>query len=111
MKEQNFTGEYLQGIERVGWGCVILLRSILTLSKTCDVDVKFAKEVSSSSRKGKMQMQFIQAKQAEKHLQVQRRASCRYIGLKKSICGSKYQGSADTSVAQRTSTTVNKPRI
>ena len=57
MKEQNFTGEYLQGIERVGWGCVILLRSILTLSKTCDVDVKFAKEVSSSSRKGKMQMQ------------------------------------------------------
>ena len=57
MKEQNFAGEYLQGIERVGWGCVILLRSILTLSKTCDVDAKFAKEVSSSSRKGKMQMQ------------------------------------------------------
>ena len=53
----NFTGEYLQGIERVGWGWVILLRSILTLSKTCDVDAKFAKEVSSSSRKGKMQMQ------------------------------------------------------
>ena len=50
----NFTGEYLQGIERVGWGCVILLRSILTLSKTCDVDVKFAKEVSSNPRKSKM---------------------------------------------------------
>ena len=50
----NFTGEHLQGIERVGWGCVILLRSILTLSKTWDADAKFAKEVSSSFRKGKM---------------------------------------------------------
>ena len=54
MKEQDFTGEYLQGIERVGWGCVILLRSILTLSKTCDVDAKFAKEVSLNPRKDKM---------------------------------------------------------
>ena len=111
LRMHNFAGEYLQVIERAGCGCIISMRSILTLLKTCDVDAKFAKEVSSSSRKGKMQMQFIQAKQAEKHLQVQRRASCRYIGLKKSICGSKYQGSADTSVAQRTSTTVNKPRI
>ena len=33
------------------------MRSILTLSKTWDVDAKFAKEVSLNPRKGKMQMQ------------------------------------------------------
>ncbi|RKQ29459.1 hypothetical protein D8Q48_07185 [Ruminococcus sp. B05] len=33
------------------------MRNILTLSKTCDVDAKFAKEASSSFRKSKMQMQ------------------------------------------------------
>ena len=51
---QNFEREYLQVMERAGWGCVILLRSILTLSKTWDVDAKFTKEVSSNPRKGKM---------------------------------------------------------
>ena len=34
---------------------------------------------------------FVYDRQTEKHLQVQRRASCRYIGLKKSICNSEYQ--------------------
>ena len=89
MKEQNFTGEYLQGIERVGWGCVILLRSILTLSKTCDVDVKFAKEVSSSSRKGKMQMQLYRPSRL------------------KSICKFKEEQVADTLVPKRASATAN----
>ena len=64
--------------------------------------------------------------QAEKYLQVQRKASCRYGGLqksickseyqgladtmvaKKSICNGEYQGLADTSVATKTSTTLNK---
>ena len=44
---------------------------------------------------------------AEKHLQVQRKASCRYIGLKKSIYNSEYQGSEDIMVATKTSATVN----
>ena len=34
------------------------MRSILTLSKTWDVDAKFVKEASSGFRKGKVQMQF-----------------------------------------------------
>ena len=85
----NFTGEYLQGIERVGWGCVILLRSILTLSKTCDVDAKFAKEVSSSSRKGKMQMQLYRS------------------GRLKSICKFKEEQVADTLGKERASATEN----
>ena len=89
MKEQDFTGEYLQGIERVGWGCVILLRSILTLSKTCDVDAKFAKEVSSSSRKGKMQMQLYRSSRL------------------KSICKFKEEQVADTSVKKRASATMD----
>ena len=46
-------------------------------------------------------------RQVEKHLQVQRKASCRYIGLKKSICNSKYYGLADTMVATKASATAN----
>ena len=53
----------------------------------------------------------IHARQAEKHLQVQRKASCRCIDLKKSICNGEYQGSADTSAVKRASTIANKPRI
>ncbi len=53
----------------------------------------------------------IHARQAEKHLQVQRKASCRCIDLKKSICNDKYQGSADTSAVKRASAIANKPRI
>ena len=54
LKMQNFTEEYLQVMERASRGCIISMRSILTLSKTCDVDAKFAKEVSLNPRKGKM---------------------------------------------------------
>ena len=53
----------------------------------------------------------IHARQAEKHLQVQRKASCRCIELKKSICNNEYQGSEDTSAAKKASTTANKPKI
>ena len=62
------------------------MRSILMLSKMWDVDAKFAKAVSSNPRKGKMQMQLYYSRQAEKHLQVQRKVSCRYVGPQKSIC-------------------------
>ena len=51
---RNFTGEHPQGIERASRGCRISMRSILMLSKTWDVDAKFAKAVSSNPRKGKM---------------------------------------------------------
>ena len=54
LKMQNFTGEYLRGIERTSCGCVILLRSIRKVWKTWGADAKFVEEVSSSSRKGKM---------------------------------------------------------
>ena len=54
LQMQNFGEEYLQGIERASRGCTISMRSILTLSKMWDADVKFLREVSSSSRKGKM---------------------------------------------------------
>ena len=53
----------------------------------------------------------IHARQAEKHLQVQRKANCRCIDLKKSICNGEYQGSADTSAVKRTSAIANKPKI
>ena len=82
---QNFCGEYLQGIERTG--CGILLGSILTLSKTWDADA------------------IIHARQAEKHLQVQRNVSCRYNSC---ICNSKYQGLVDTTITTKISTTLNK---
>ena len=68
---------------RASCGCTISMRSILTLSKMWDADAKFAKRVSSNTRKGKMQMQFIHDRQAEKHLQVQRKASCRCVGPQK----------------------------
>ena len=49
----------------------------------------------------------LHVRQAEKHLQVRRKASCRYVGPKKSICNSKYQGLADTTAAKKASATVN----
>ncbi|MBD8930590.1 MAG: hypothetical protein EGQ79_00650 [Ruminococcus sp.] len=63
------------------------------------------------------------------YLQVQRKVSCRYGGLqksickseyqgladtmvaKKSICNGEYQGLADTTVAKKPSAMANKPRI
>ena len=46
-------------------------------------------------------------KWGERYLQVQGKVSCRCFGLKKSICGSEYQGIADTPVAKRASAEVN----
>ena len=80
LKMQNFDGEHPQGIERASKGCVILLGSIFTLSKMWDVDAKFAKGVSLNPRKGKMQMQLYMP------------------GRLKSICKSKEEQVADTSV-------------
>ena len=65
------------------------MRSILTLSKTWDVDAKFAKEVSLNPRKGKMQMQFYMT------------------GRLKSICEFKEEQVADTSVSKKASATAN----
>ena len=84
-----FTGEYPQGIERVGGGCVILLGSIFTLSKMWDVDAKFAKGVSLNPRKGKMQMQLYMT------------------GRLKSICKFEEKQVADTLVKKRASVTEN----
>ena len=63
--------------------------SILTLSKTWDVDARFAKEVSLNPRKGKMQMQLYMP------------------GRLKSICKLKERQVADTLVPKRASTTAN----
>ena len=84
-----FTGEYPQGIERVGCRCVILLGSIFTLSKMWDVDAKFAKGVSLNPRKGKMQMQLYM------------------IDRLKSICKFKEKQVADIMVKKRASATAN----
>ena len=65
------------------------MRSILMLQKTWDADAKFAKEVSAPHKKGKMQMQLYM------------------IGGVKSICGSEYQDSADTSAPKRASAEAN----
>ena len=54
LRMRNFCGVYPQVIERASGGCIISMRNILMLSKTWDVDAKFAKEASSSFRKGKM---------------------------------------------------------
>ena len=92
-KMYNFCERHLQGIENVGCRCKICEGSIFKSQKKQDVDA------------------IIHARQTEKHLQVQRRASCRYIGLKKSICDNEYQGSADTSVVKKASAAANKSRI
>ena len=89
----NFNEKHPHVIENVGCRCKICEESILKYQKGQNVDA------------------IVHDRAVEKHPQVQRKASDRYIGLKKSICGSKYQGNADTSAAKRTSTTVNKPRI
>ena len=86
---QNFNEKHPHVIENVGCRCKICERSILKSQKKQDVDA------------------IIHARQTEKHLQVQRRASCRYIGLKKNICNNEYQGSADTTITKRASATAN----
>ena len=87
---QNFDGEYLHVIKNVGCRCKICEGSIFKSQKRQDVDA------------------IIHDRQAEKHLQVMKRERCRYIGLKKSICNNEYQDIADTTVATKTSTTLNK---
>ena len=93
LKMQNFDEEHPHVIENVGCRCKICEGSIFKSQKRQDVDA------------------IVHDRQAEKHLQVQRRASCRYIGLKKSICNNEYQGLADTSVVKKASATANNPRI
>ena len=61
----NFNEKHLQVIESVGCRYKICEGSILKYQKRQDVDA------------------FVYDRQTEKHLQVQRRASCRYIGLKR----------------------------
>ena len=89
LRMRNFCREYLQGIENVGCRCKICEGSILKSKKRQDVDA------------------IIHARQVEKHLQVQRKASCRCIGPKKSIYNSEYQSLADTLVPKRASATAN----
>ena len=86
---QNFNEKHPHVIENVGCRCKICEGSILKSQKRQDVDI------------------IIHARQVEKHLQVQRKASCRYIGLKKSIYNSEYQGIADISVIKRVSAQAN----
>ena len=90
---RNFTGEHLHVIENVGYRCKICKGSIFKSQKRQDADA------------------IVHDRQAEKYLQVRRKASCGYIGLKKSICNSEYQGIADTSTTKRASAQANKPRI
>ena len=86
---RNFTGEHLHVIENVGCRCKICKGSIFKSQKRQDADA------------------IVHDRQAEKHLQVQRRASCRYVGPQKSIYNSEYQGIADTSATKRASATAN----
>jgi len=86
---QNFNEKHPHVIENVRCRCKICEGSIFKSQKKQDVDA------------------IVQVKQAEKHLQVQRRASCRYVGQEKSICDNGYQGSADISAAKRISAAAN----
>ena len=65
------------------------MKNILTLSKTWDVDAKFAKGVSLNPRKGKMQMQLYMT------------------GRLKSICKFEEKQVADTLIPKRASATKN----
>ena len=73
----------------------------------CDADAKFAKEVSSSPRKGKMQMQLYMTERLKSICKFKEEQVADYFGLKKSICNSEHQGSADTLGATRASAIVN----
>ena len=80
---RNFTGEHLHIIENVGCRCKICKGSIFESQKRQDADA------------------IVHDRQAEKHLQVQRKASCRYIGQEKSICNSEYQALQIQRLSQR----------
>ena len=83
LRMQNFNEKHPHVIENVRCRCKICEGSIFKSQKKQDVDA------------------IIHARQTEKHLQVQRRASCRYIGLKKSICNSEYQALQIQRLSQR----------
>ena len=65
LKMRNFTEEHLHVIENVGCRCKICEGSIFKSQKKQDVDA------------------IVHDRQAEKYLQVRRKASCRYIGQEK----------------------------
>ena len=98
---RNFTGEYPQGIERVGWGCKISMRNILMLSKTWDVDAiihdRQAKSICRFKEKqvadtlipkrasATMNIKAVQIHQlSKKHLRQQINSGYRYIRSQKS---------------------------
>ena len=86
---QNFDEEHPHVIENVRCRCKICEGSIFKFQKRQDVDA------------------IVHVRQAEKHLQVRRKASRRYVGPQKSICNSEYQGLVDTSVVNKASATAN----
>ena len=65
LKMQNFNEKHPHVIENVGCRCKICEESILKYQKGQDVDA------------------IVHDRQAEKHLQVQRKASCRCVGPQK----------------------------
>ena len=77
----NFNEKHPHVIENVECRCKICEESILKSQKGQDADA------------------IVHDRQAEKHLQVQRKASRRYVGPQKSICNREYQASADTTIA------------
>ena len=89
LKMQNFDEKHPHVIKNVGCRCKICEGSIFKSQKRQDVDT------------------IVRDRQAEKYLQVQRRASCRYVDPQKSIYNSEYQGIADTSATKRVSATAN----
>ena len=79
----NFNEKHPHVIENVECRCKICEGSILKSQKGQDADA------------------IVHDRQAEKHLQVQRKASRRYVGPQKSICNREHQASADTTVATK----------
>ena len=77
----NFNEKHPHVIENVECRCKICEESILKSQKGQDADA------------------IVHDRQAEKHLQVQRKASRRYVGPQKSICNREHQASADTTIA------------
>ena len=85
----NFNEKHPHVIENVECRCKICEGSILKSQKRQDADA------------------IVHDRKAEKHLQVQRKASRRYVGPQKSICNREHQASADTTVATKASATAN----
>ena len=73
LKMQNFDEKHPHVIKNVGCRCKIYEGSIFKSQKRQEVDA------------------IVHDGQAEKYLQAQRKASCRYIGQEKNICNSEYQ--------------------